>query len=121
MKFKNVNNVETIEGVPEGATVLGLVDGELMQMPSAGLGGGKQLVITMPVSGTVDYYNPDFANATANMTLDEAFDLLTASKFTGGMIFSTLNGVVVTSELIGRIRNESSGQGAKSLFISMKN
>lgn len=84
MEFKNITSVDAVEEVPEGATVLGVVDGALKQMPTSGMGGGKQLVIS---TRSLEDTRPDYANTTANMTLDEAYELFVAHELTGGMVF----------------------------------
>lgn len=95
---------ETLAKVPEGATVLAEVNGEIKRVPSAGLGGGKALVIK----------SSDFDNAMAgvttttgdttpavtyfaNMTFDEAVAALANCKMSGAYLFANEEGKPMTT------------------------
>lgn len=93
-EFKKLGEVETLNEVPENATVLAEVDGAIKRIPGNGLGGGNTLVIT----------SSDFVNAasevstfvaveptttyTANMTLDEAIAAFYEGKIGNGIIYT---------------------------------
>jgi hypothetical protein len=85
---------ETLEEVPEGATVLAEVNGEIKRVPSAGLGGGKTLIIkssdfdnAMAGVAAAGAEAADPVTYSANMTYDEVVAALANCELADARLF----------------------------------
>lgn len=103
-EFQKLSEVEALTEVPEGASVLAEVNGDIKRIPGNGLGGNgdKTLVIVdstftnggAPRGGIATTY-------TTNMTLDEALVAFRNCELTGGVSYTYMNGpTMVTMEAI---------------------
>lgn len=98
---------EALEEVPEGATVLGVVNGEIKRIPSAGLGGGKTLVLKSDdfdnalagVSTVLAAASP-VITYTANMTFDEVVEAFASCELLGGYVFGVENDLPLRFEVV---------------------
>jgi hypothetical protein len=93
-EFKKLSEVESLNEVPENATVLAEVDGSIKRIPSSGLGGSIKTAIIKQVdfddavaySNSADSGNPTSAASTdqefscINMTFEEAYETILAGE-----------------------------------------
>ena len=110
--FKRLSDVESLAEVPESATVLAEVDGSIKRIPSAGLGGGKSLIVvdsdytsfgssTAPMSDSDSY--------TANMTFEEAYAALKNCELTSAVMYTVLECPSILHVLVGDISSDFGG------------
>lgn len=102
---KKLSEVELLTEVPENATVFAEVNGEIKRVPGKGLGGsGNGLVLvetsspsssTSPVSVMIAV--PEVWTFSANMTLDEAIELLHNYELSSAVVYTTYEGGSVDS------------------------
>lgn len=112
---------ETLAEVPEGATVLAEVNGEIKRVPSAGLGGGKALIIKSSdfddamagVATTITESNP--ITYSANMTFDEAVSAFANCELTDARLFFVEN--IPTTALIALTSYDISTYTVPFLFM----
>jgi hypothetical protein len=96
MEFKKISATEILTEVPENATVLGIVNGAVKQMPTYGMGGDKALIVKIDGfddagSGAAPMSVEEFS-ATANMTFDEALVAFRACEIQSVAMYLSLNG-----------------------------
>lgn len=107
MEFKRLSEVEAIDEVPEGAHVLGEVDGVVKRMPSKGLGGAVATAI-IKMDGYDEGLNgrgaapatsgpPEISGtfSCANMTFEEAHQALTSGEPLSCLLMIVMNGIAV--------------------------
>lgn len=102
---KKLSEVELLTEAPENATVFAEVNGEIKRVPGKGLGGsGNGLVLVetsspsnspSPVSVMVTL--PEVWTFSANMTLDEAMELLHNYELSSAVVYTTYEGGSVSS------------------------
>lgn len=105
MEFKRLSEVETIDEVPEGAHVLGEVDGVVKRMPSKGLGGAVATAI-IKMDGYDDMLNGGDRSAApvqagspevsmtfscTNMTFEEAYQTLMSGEPLSAVIMKDMD------------------------------
>lgn len=97
-EFKKLSEVESLNEVPENATVLAEVDGTIKRIPSSGLGGtfktaiikqyGYDDAVAILSSGGGDGGNPSVVSSDSdivtfdciNMTFEEAYEIMAAGE-----------------------------------------
>lgn len=88
MEFKNLADVTLLEEIPEGASVLASVDGDIVRVPGEGLGGGN-------AGGgifTVTFSTEDGQTWTADKSNAEITDAFKAGMFVRGMMVYAASG-----------------------------
>ena len=103
--FVRLADVEALSEVPENATVLAEVNGSIKRVPGNGLGGsGNGLVLvetsspsSSPSPVSVMVALPEVWTFSANMTLDEAMELLHNYELSSAVVYTTYVGDSVSS------------------------
>lgn len=98
-EFQKLSEVEVLTEVPEGASVLAEVNGDIKRVPGDGLGGnsGKTLIITATVEEALPAVTDAGSSSpliTANMTLNEAGQYLYDHELTGAYGYLNNDGAV---------------------------
>lgn len=109
-EFQKLSEVEVLTEVPEGASVLAEVNGDIKRVPGDGLGGnsGKTLIITATVEEALPSLTESGSSSpliTANMTLNEAGQSLYDHELTG--VYGYLNNDGVVSMVMLNIEDAS--------------
>lgn len=86
LEFDRLGEVEALSEVPEGANVLGEVDGEIVRLPGSGLGGGGGIKTAIIKSSNYDNMLAGLMTAVdqgtpityscTNMTFEEAYETM---------------------------------------------
>lgn len=120
-EFQKLSEVEALSEVPEGASVLAEVNGDIKRVPGAGLGGngGKTLIIVdsggnsaQPIAGIIEDTSTRF---TANMTFDEAGQALYNKELMGVYMYLYNNGSLGMLSL--KIQDATNAFGVPCLVV----
>lgn len=102
---KKLSEVELLTEVPENATVFAEVNGEIKRVPGKGLGGSGNGLVLVETSGPSNSPSPvsvmvsaaPAVTFSANMTLDEAMELLHNYELSSVVVYTTYGGGSVES------------------------
>lgn len=101
LEFDRLGEVEALSEVPEGANVLGEVDGEIVRLPGSGLGGGGGIKTAIIKSSNYDNMlagvmttvaEPDpVTYSCTNMTFEEAYETMAKGEPLAVIIMRVVN------------------------------